>query len=255
METQKIIKKSSFLRVNELTKGLVTAKGSPVGFMLIDSEIPQWINADRIYSLWDIAYKLGKFYSEGITNNPFIGFKLSKRNPIAIEVFPHGFTVAIGKGNGLIEAGVLLIELRNGLRVIWHNELTCIGVDDFIFETYSVASKAGEMLNGRLKFTEETAVKEEQLLNVDELFSMCSLAGPFHECDDEEVLRCFDKPQLLDVITTEIGKFAVLKEHKNEKETQIVARLEKLKHRGVDLQKIGELDLDEITKLHETMMT
>lgn len=255
MTTNKIIKKSSFLRGNELRKGLVTGKGSPVGFMSIDPETPQWINADRLFSLWNIGYNLGRFKSESFTGKSQIFFKLSKTNNIALQLDTNGFVVCVSHGTGLIEGGVFLLELKNGLRVIWHKELTCLAIDDFIFETYAIASKAGEMLNGRLKFTEDTAVQEEQLLDVDELFSMCSLAGPFHECEDEEVLRCFDKPELLSIISTEIGKFAVLKTGKNEEETRIISRLEELKQQGVDLQNIGELDIDEITKLRETMMT
>lgn len=247
------IKKSSFLRGEELVQGLTTPQGSPIGFTPINTAA-EWINTDRIYSLWNIAYNLGKFYAESFTNKPLIGFKLSKTNPIALELFPQGFTVAVGKGTGLIEGGIEFIELKNGLKIIWHKELTCMAVDSFITETYKMAKEFGEMENGKLKFTEAFCKYTTPLLSVEEIFSTCFAAGPFpNEVKDEEILQSFDKPEMLTIINGPFGKLVVLSTRKTDTEKEIVTHLEKLKALGIDINNIGDLDEEEIIRIRELM--
>lgn len=248
-----IIYKSIFLRGGELKQGLLTAKESPIGFTPINSP-EEWINTDRIYALWNIGYNLGYFGQEPVTGNLQIFFRLPKSR-LALQLSSHGFMAGVGNGTGTL-SGVRLIELKNGLHVIWHNELTCLRVDEWIYAAKAIARKHGKMMGGQIQFIEEAAeVIAEKLLNTDELFAVCSVAGPYDlQAKDEEIVKGFDKPELLTVISTEIGKFVTLTVRKESEESLINSRLAILKEQDIDINKLGEMQIADLIKLREKIV-
>lgn len=247
--TQKKIRKSSFLRGDELIQGLYTAKGSPIGFTPINNDIP-WLNADRMFALWSIGYCLGTMKHEAFTGKVMVGFKLNKTNNLVLQLFSKGFTVSVLDGTKTINGGIEFIELKNGLRIIWQKTLTCLMIESFIHETYELAKYAGSMKSNVLYFKEDGIIEETELISVDEVFSMCAMSGPYNtEADDNVMLSLFDAPEKLAVITTEIGKFIVLKSEKTDNEKKINDKLKKIKDAGIDIHDLDEISTEEILEL------
>lgn len=251
MKKEKVMYKSLFLRGEDLKKGLLTAKGAPMGFNPVDSDIP-WINADRLYALWNIGYCLGKMTTEEFTGKIMVGFKLEKTNNIVLQMFPQGFTISISDGSGVINGGVELLELKNGLRVIWQKTLTCLMVDSFINKTYEQARSFGEITNNVLHFEEDSIVEAEELMNVDALFSICGIVGPFYlEAEDEKIFENFDKPELLCSITTDFCKFVCLKVEKTEYEKEINLQIQRFKEEGINVDTLNDFDWQMILNVRE----
>ena len=244
------IRKSIFLRGKELMKGLITPQGSPFGFMPVSKDTEEWINTDRIYSLWKIGYCLGSFGKEALSGQTQVFFSLSKKHKLLIQLSSNGFMVCEKDGTNFVNGGVDLIELKNGLNVIWHRKLTCIGVDTFIAQVHSFLRDNQLLINGQIPFEEDVTIVEKCLLNVDEIFSISNMVGPYDtEASDEDILSLFDKPDLLSVVTTEWVKFVVLSSDKEKKSQELNSRIDELKKQGIDLSNIDEINLEKIFDL------
>ena len=248
----KEIKKSEFLNGTELQKGKKTQQKSPIGFTPKDNNGIGWLTCDILYSLWRIGYCLGSFATE-LSGSLLVTVK---HNDIALDMYKTGFVIHVPNGTGLIEGGIYLIELQNGLNIMLHKKVTNKGIEKFINEVHQMAEDYGEYKEGELLFKESTAIIKivPTLHSVDEMFSLASLVGPImSDVTEEDVLSTFDAPERLSFITNDLGKFLVLTEQKEEQETLLLQRIKDLKTAGVDISNIENLDWEEILSIRESL--
>ncbi|MEI7477370.1 MAG: hypothetical protein WCJ81_02330 [bacterium] len=134
--------KTAYLNVEKLVQGICTPKGSPASFIPeSQEEATQWIDADRIFKIWRIAYYWGVFIP---ALSPAV--ILYADDFIGIYVTPMGMTVQIlGKKAVFHE-----IKLRNGLLLQWDKEISLLLVEEWVANTYVAAQTKGLKNGGQL---------------------------------------------------------------------------------------------------------
>jgi len=112
-------------------QGLFTPKGAPTAFFPEKQEAEtKWIDADRIYRLWEIAYCWGGFLP--LFEPPVVAYT---DKYVGIYLSSSAMTIQLlGKEPEFHE-----FKLVNGLDVQWDKSLTLLMVENWIFETYQLA--------------------------------------------------------------------------------------------------------------------
>lgn len=119
----------------------------------IGGPLPKELNSEILWNLWDIGLKFGQEIPKGF------GFKITFGNIGLIMEF-HGFLengeggkdgFVVSKPSGaklaFVESPVLL-ELKNGVGLMWSNKIEIPDVLACIAEVDRIATKVGEMENG-----------------------------------------------------------------------------------------------------------
>ncbi len=147
--------KTNYLNAHALMQGICTPDGSPTSFFpKVEIEGEEWIDANRIYKLWQIAYSWGVFIP--LSSPPTVAYS---DKYVAIYVTNDAITVQLQRKKGTQFKTMLL---KNGLTLQWDPSLTLLGIDNWIINTYQKAEAKKLMLSDVPRLVE----KEIMLIQV-----------------------------------------------------------------------------------------
>jgi hypothetical protein len=237
--------KSSFISLAEQIEG----------FEIINKEnAPANLTPQILWDLWDIGAKFGTIDKKCI---------LFKQTPLYMELYDHrgnklggcaGFVVAKARESSLMNEGVYLFELRNGMYVIWDKGFSISDAQNTIKEIDEFAVSEGDKVNDkRIALFEDEQATDSKFSVVDIFREKDAVMPIFPDMDPQQVLNDFDHPELLDII--EIGdlKSICLKSEKKKILKDRAAKIRKLKGMGITVEDIAKMSAKEILTLREKL--
>ncbi len=233
--------KNGFLKLGEKVEGfkVVNPDRAPVG-----------LTAMVLWDLWDMGVKFGQFTLKGI------GFKTCGLFLEAYK-FDHkgghnGFTVCKVRESGVMEEGVYIFELQNGMNVLWDKGFSVADVQEIIKLDDEASAEKGEKIGGsRIILLEPKGAKPKKM-SVERTFRGTNAVMPIMpDLDINGVLSDFDHPELLDFIPIGPIKLLCLKSEKEALVADQERKVRILEGMGLNLQDIEKLSIDDIVGLKQ----
>lgn len=154
--------------------------------------------------------------------------------------------------NVVMLGGTEMIDVNGGY-IAWDKTLTTEDVTNAIKKIDELATKHGliDCDNKRKKICEKFVDKNNDLYRVHEIFKQGTVFTVPSGKDPEKMLGLFDHPEKLTIVKEPFGTIIRLKDDTDylEKRKNIVMEL--LKEKGVNLEDIRNLSLDDIMEMRE----
>ena len=221
------------------------------GFKIIPESaimgLPDGVSGEMLWNLWDIGSKFGQGSGKGL------GFKST---PLVLELNDFrnngmggsaGLTVAKARDTGIMDEGVFIFELENGVRVIWDKGLSVESVNASIVEIDEFAMAADLMKDGMRIDMGRPATSGKMM--VEQIFSRKNNVMMVQPGRLDEALSDFDHPELLAVIDTGAFQLLCLASELDEIVADMTEKYKKLQAMGVDLTDVANMSVEELMEI------
>lgn len=236
-------------------KGYLDLGNDKDGFKIIPEKafigLPDDVTGEMLWNLWDIGSKFGQESGKGL------GFKAA---PLVLELNDFrnngeggsaGMTVAKARGTGLLNEGIFIFELENGIRVIWDKGLSAESVKSSIAEIDEFSIAEGFMKDGiRINIGMPPASGK---MMVEQIFSKKGAVMMVMPGHLEEALNDFDHPEMLAVINMGALQILCLTCEADEIVADMEAKHRRLEEIGVNLENVANMSAEEIIAIREKL--
>ncbi len=219
----------------------------------INEERIKDLTPELLADIYDITEKFGTINEEDqIINFSSGDLGLGHKLYISISSILGNKNLVISK-NVVMISGSKMVKLKDGY-LVWDKTLTVEDVINTINKVNELAKKYGLMDhdNKRKRICGNFVEKNADLYRVDEIFQKQGTVFIVPDGKDpDKILKSFDCPEKLTIITESFGTIIRLKDSVEYLEKRKNIAMELLKEKGINIEHINHLTLEDILEMRE----